>query len=84
MAEKSIIIIGAGIAGLSAGCYGQMNGYRTHIFEMHSLPGGLCTAWKRRGRSSSVGQTVADGTEHRADLVISRARLWAGVTLLRR
>jgi len=29
MEQKSIIIIGAGIAGLSAGCYGQMNGYRT-------------------------------------------------------
>ena len=27
MAEPSIIIIGAGIAGLSAGCYAQMNGY---------------------------------------------------------
>jgi thioredoxin reductase len=25
--ERSIIIIGAGIAGLSAGCYDQMNGY---------------------------------------------------------
>lgn len=47
--EKSIIIIGAGVAGLSAGCYGQMNGYRTRIFEMHRLPGGVCTTWKRRG-----------------------------------
>ena len=47
--SKSIIIIGAGIAGLSAGCYGQMNGYRTRIFELHSLPGGLCTSWKRKG-----------------------------------
>ena len=46
--ERSIIIIGAGIAGLSAGCYGQMNGYRTRIFELHNLPGGLCTGWKRR------------------------------------
>ena len=25
MEQKSIVIIGAGIAGLSAGCYGQMN-----------------------------------------------------------
>lgn len=49
MAEKSIVIIGAGIAGLSAGCYGQMNGYRTQIFELHDKPGGLCTAWKRKG-----------------------------------
>ncbi len=47
--EKSIIIIGAGIAGMSAGCYGQMNGYRTQIFEMATEPGGLCTAWKRQG-----------------------------------
>jgi phytoene dehydrogenase-like protein len=46
---KSIIIIGAGIAGLAAGCYGQMNGYRTQIFEMHDKPGGLCTAWERKG-----------------------------------
>ena len=49
MAERSIIIIGAGIAGLSAGCYARMNGYRTQIFELHSIPGGLCTAWKRKG-----------------------------------
>jgi len=47
--EKSIIIIGAGIAGLSAGCYGQMNGYKTQIFEMHDKPGGVCTAWERKG-----------------------------------
>lgn len=46
---QSIIIIGAGIAGLSAGCYGQMNGYKTQIFELHDKPGGLCTAWKRKG-----------------------------------
>ena len=46
---KSVIIIGAGIAGLAAGCYAQMNGYRSQIFEMHDLPGGLCTAWERRG-----------------------------------
>lgn len=49
MADKSIIIIGAGVAGLSAGCYAQMNGYRTQIFELHNLPGGLCTAWDRKG-----------------------------------
>jgi phytoene dehydrogenase-like protein len=48
MAEKTIIIIGAGIAGLATGCYGQMNGYKTRIFELHDKPGGLCTAWKRK------------------------------------
>ena len=49
MPDKSIIIIGAGIGGLSAGCYGQMNGYATQIFEQHTIPGGVCTGWKRRG-----------------------------------
>jgi phytoene dehydrogenase-like protein len=45
--KKKINIIGAGIAGLCAGCYGQMNGYETEIFEMNNVPGGFCTAWKR-------------------------------------
>jgi phytoene dehydrogenase-like protein len=49
MNEKSIIIIGGGLTGLSAGCYGRMNGYRTSILEMHSIAGGVCTAWKRKG-----------------------------------
>jgi phytoene dehydrogenase-like protein len=48
--EKTIIIIGAGFSGLSAGCYGQMNGYRTtQVFEMHTKAGGVCTSWKRKG-----------------------------------
>jgi len=49
MDDNSVIIIGAGFAGLSAGIYAQMNGYSTQIFEMHDLPGGLCMAWKREG-----------------------------------
>jgi phytoene dehydrogenase-like protein len=47
--NKSIVIIGAGIAGLSAGCYARMNGYEAEIYESHTKPGGLCTAWKRKG-----------------------------------
>ena len=47
--EKKIIIVGAGISGLSAGFYAQMNGFDTTIFEMHNIPGGLCTAWTRKG-----------------------------------
>ncbi|QRN82600.1 NAD(P)/FAD-dependent oxidoreductase [Chloroflexota bacterium] len=47
--HNKIVIIGAGVAGLSAGIYAQMNGFDTTIYEMHSLPGGLCTSWRRRG-----------------------------------
>ncbi len=49
MDEKKVIIIGAGISGLCAGCYLQMNGFQTEIFELHNVPGGLCTAWERKG-----------------------------------
>jgi len=52
-----ITIIGAGISGLSAGCYLQMNGFETEIFEKHSKPGGLCTSWK-------VGEYTFDGCLH--------------------
>jgi phytoene dehydrogenase-like protein len=54
---KKIVIIGAGIAGLSSGCYARMNGYDAEIFESHSQPGGLCTSWKR-------GDYLFDGCIH--------------------
>ena len=47
--QKSIAIIGGGIAGLCAGIYAQMNGYQSRIYEMHTTPGGLMTAWQRKG-----------------------------------
>lgn len=46
---KSIIIVGAGIAGLSAGIYARKNGYEVMVYESHFLPGGMCTGWKRKG-----------------------------------
>lgn len=52
-----INIIGAGISGLTAGCYLQMNGFETEIFEKHSIPGGLCTSWKK-------GDYTFDGCVH--------------------
>ena len=48
MPNSSILIIGAGLAGLSTGCYAQMNGYKTQIFEMSNKPGGVCVSWKRK------------------------------------
>ncbi len=47
MSEKTLAIIGAGVAGLAAGCYVRMNGYTTHIFEKEPRPGGVCTSWRR-------------------------------------
>jgi phytoene dehydrogenase-like protein len=49
MADSSVIVIGGGIAGLASGIYAQANGWDATVFEMHTSPGGLCTAWRRQG-----------------------------------
>lgn len=46
---KKLLIIGAGIAGLSAGVYAQRSGFDVTILEQHSIPGGMCTSWRRNG-----------------------------------
>ena len=48
MAQK-IVIIGGGIAGLSAGIYAQKAGFDSVVYEKHSVPGGQCTGWMREG-----------------------------------
>ncbi|MEG0504100.1 MAG: NAD(P)/FAD-dependent oxidoreductase, partial [Raoultibacter sp.] len=47
--SQHVIIIGAGIAGLTAGIYARQSGFKTTIFESHSIPGGASTSWRRNG-----------------------------------
>jgi len=47
--QKKVIIIGAGLAGLAAGCYAQMNGYSSEIYEHFAIPGGLAATWVKNG-----------------------------------
>jgi len=55
--SKHVVIIGGGLAGLSAGCYALSSGYRVTILEHNLALGGVCTAWKR-------GDYVIDGCIH--------------------
>lgn len=48
-AAPDIVIIGGGVAGLAAGIFGQVNGFRTTIIEKHTVLGGECTGWDRKG-----------------------------------
>ena len=57
MPEPHVVIIGGGLAGLSAGCYALRNGYRTTIVEHNLALGGVCTAWNR-------GAYTIDGCIH--------------------
>lgn len=61
--EKRMLIVGAGIAGLSTGCYARMNGFTTTILEMHSIPGGLCTAWTRKGYTFDTSMHMLVGSK---------------------
>ena len=42
-----ILIVGGGVAGLSAGIYAQLNGHSAVIYERHTVPGGNLTGWQR-------------------------------------
>lgn len=44
-----ILIIGGGVAGLSAGIYAQLRGYDATICERHTKIGGNLTGWDREG-----------------------------------
>ena len=46
---KRIIIVGGGIAGLTAGIYAQKYGFESVIYEKHTIVGGQCTGWDRKG-----------------------------------
>lgn len=48
-ATKHVIIIGAGIAGLTAGIYARQSGFAATILESHTIPGGASTSWRRKG-----------------------------------
>lgn len=43
------VIIGAGIGGLICGTFLAKNGKKVLICEQHSIPGGYCTSFKRKG-----------------------------------
>lgn len=47
--NKKIVIVGGGIAGLSAGIYGRMAGYKVEIYEKNPIVGGQCMGWNRNG-----------------------------------
>ncbi|MBN1639989.1 MAG: NAD(P)/FAD-dependent oxidoreductase [Anaerolineae bacterium] len=75
---ETISIIGAGIAGLSAGCYAQMNGYQSQIYELHSIPGGLCTSWRRQDYVFDGSIRYLSGTHPQSKV----HRLWEELGLL--
>lgn len=45
--KKKVLVIGGGIAGMSAGGYLAMNGFEVEIYERNRMAGGICNSWQR-------------------------------------
>ncbi len=52
---KNIVVIGAGVGGLSAGILLLLLGYHVTIVEKNREPGGLMRSYSRRGIDCPVG-----------------------------
>ena len=68
MPEEKVIIVGGGIAGLTAGIYAQRSGFRTVILEKCATPGGVSTCWKRKGYLFEGGVHWLNGSGKHLDL----------------
>src|SRR5215212_3154003 len=55
---NSVVVIGAGLAGLSAACYLTGRGYKVTVVEREELPGGRAGPLHRDGFTFDAGPTV--------------------------
>lgn len=77
--SNRVVIIGAGISGLSAGVYAARSGFETTIIESHIIPGGLSTSWKRKGYLFEGGMHWLTGSSEK----LSLNKVWKQVGALK-
>jgi C-3',4' desaturase CrtD len=61
--SQKIVVIGAGIGGLTAGALLAKRGYEVTIFDQAIVPGGCASTFKRQGFTFDVGATQVAGLE---------------------
>ncbi len=64
MKDKSVVVVGAGVAGLTAGALLAHEGYAVKVLEAHSQVGGCAGTFKRGSYVFDVGATQVAGLEH--------------------
>lgn len=75
---KQVAVVGAGIAGLTAGIYALQSGFDVTIYESHTVPGGASTSWRRKGYLFEGGMHWLTGSSPKTSL----NRLWREVGAL--
>lgn len=75
---SKVIVVGAGLAGLTAGIYARRSGFETEIYESHTLPGGASSSWQRGGYWFEGGVHWMTGSSPKTPL----NRLWREVGAL--
>lgn len=65
---KKVIIVGGGIAGLTAGVYALQSGFDVTIYESHTIPGGASTSWRRKGYLFEGGMHWLTGSSTKTPL----------------
>lgn len=63
MPSSKVVVIGAGIGGLTAGALLAHRGYQVLVLDQALVPGGCASTFKRRGFTFDVGATQVAGLE---------------------
>jgi phytoene dehydrogenase-like protein len=61
--QQRVVVIGAGIGGLTAGALLAKRGYKVLVLDQALLPGGCASTFKRFGFTFDVGATQVAGLE---------------------
>ncbi|MBD3229778.1 MAG: NAD(P)-binding protein [Candidatus Lokiarchaeota archaeon] len=59
--EYDVIIVGAGIGGITAGALLANKGIDTLVIDQHFIPGGACSSLKKMGQATDIGAALLFG-----------------------